>query len=243
MHPSITRGFAAILVVCPMPAAAQAAIEGVVAAPAAAAPAASAIVVPLAPPTGNAVLHTGTDVRFRLLQELTTEDKRLRVGDRFRLEVSEPVLVQGVTVVPVGTSAVGEITQVRNKGMWGKSGKFTARLLYLTANGRQIRLTGEFDDKGVAGGVGAVAVSALVFLPAGFFMTGTSARLPAGTVVGGLIDEDVPLVLPAQAALPPMVVEAVAPVPVGAAQTPTLGTGEGLQPGVEASVVTVSETK
>ena len=104
----------------------------------AAAPA--AVVVPLAPPSGNAVLQTGTEVRFRLLEELTTEDKRLRVGDRFRLEVAEPVLVQGLTVIPVGTPAVGEITEVRNKGMWGKSGKFTARFLYLTVNAANPKL-------------------------------------------------------------------------------------------------------
>ena len=233
MQFSTTRGLAAILAVCSMPAAAQATLEGAAVAPAAATSAPAAVVVPLAPPSGNAVLRSGTDVRFRLLEELTTQDKKLRVGDHFRLEVAEPVLVQGVTVVPIGTSAVGEITEVRNKGMWGKSGKFTARLLYLNANGRQIRLTGEFDDKGVAGGVGAVAVSALVFLPAGFFMTGTSARLPAGTVVGGLIDEDVPLVLQAQAApLPPLAVEAPAPTALGASETD-----------VQASIVPVSETK
>ena len=212
------RGFAALLAACSAPVAAQTAPETALVA----APATQTVVVPLAPPTGNAVLNTGTDVRFRLLQELTTEDKALRVGDRFRLEVAEPIMIQGVTVVPVGTPAVGEITQVRNKGMWGKSGKFTARLLHLTVNGRQIRLTGEFDDKGRAGGVGAVAVSALVFLPAGFFMTGTSARLPAGTVVGGFIDEDVPLAMQAHTAAPPPLAVgnptiAAAPMAIGAA--------------------------
>jgi hypothetical protein len=201
MTRSILGGSAAILVICSAPASAQSAPQAV--APFASAPAEASVIVPVVPQAGNAVLANGTDVRFRLLEELTTEDKRLRVGDRFRLEVAEPVVVQGATVIPVGTSAVGEITEVRNKGMWGKSGKFSARLLYLTVGGRQVRLTGEFDDKGRAGGVGAVAVSALVFLPAGFFMTGTSARLPAGTVVGGFIDENVPLALQAQAAPPP----------------------------------------
>jgi hypothetical protein len=77
--------------------------------------------------------------------------------------------------------------------MWGKSGHFDLRLLYLRVGDRQIRLSGTRDDKGKAGGVGAVAVSAIVFLPAGFFMTGTSARLPAGTVIKGFLDEDVPV--------------------------------------------------
>jgi hypothetical protein len=159
--------------------------------------------VPIAaPPMTNAVLRVGTEVPFRLAEELTTQGKKLRVGNRFHLETSEAVMVQGVVVIPVGSPAVGEITDVRNKGMWGKSGHLAARLLYVTVNGRQIRLSGAFDDKGVAGGVGAVAVSALVFLPAGFFMTGTSARVPMGTVVKGFIDEDVPLAIPAAAQAP-----------------------------------------
>lgn len=155
-----------------------------------------------APTTGNAILRTGTEVPLRLLEELTTKRKALRVGQRFRMETSEPVIVQGVTVIPVGSPAVGEITDVRNKGMWGKSGHLGARILYVTVNGRQIRLSGAFDDKGVAGGVGAVAVSALVFWPAGFFMTGTSARVPTGSIIKSFVDEDVPLAIAATAPAP-----------------------------------------
>jgi len=168
----------------------------------AAAPAAAPAAPIAAPATTTAILRVGTEVPLRLAEELTTQGKKLRVGNRFHLETSEPVMVQGVTVIPVGSPAVGEITDVRNKGMWGKSGHLAARLLYVTVNGRQIRLSGGFDDKGVAGGVGAVAVSALVFLPAGFFMTGTSARVPAGSVVKSFIDEDVPLAMPVAAQAP-----------------------------------------
>jgi hypothetical protein len=169
-----------------------------------------------APTTINAILRVGTVVPLRLSEELTTKGKKLRVGDRFHLETSEPVMVQGVNVIPVGSPAVGEITDARNKGMWGKSGHLAARILYVTVNGRQIRLSGAFDDKGVAGGVGAVAVSSLVFLPAGFFMTGTSARVPMGSVVKGFIDEDVPLAM-AVAAQAPLQVGAPAPMQVQSA--------------------------
>lgn len=175
------------------------------------APAAQPAVSPIiAPPAGNAVLRVGTEVPLRLKEELTTKGKKIRVGYRFHLETSEPVVVQGVTVIPVGSPAVGEITNVRNKGMWGKSGKLNARILYVMVNGRQIRLTGQFDDKGTAGGIGAVAVSAVVFLPAGFFMTGTSAKVPMGAIVKAFVDEDVPLAMPA-AALQPLAVAAPAP--------------------------------
>lgn len=181
-----------------------------------------------APVSGNAILRVGTEIPLRLSQELTTKGKQLRVGDRFHLETSEPVMVQGVNVVPVGSPAVGEITDVRNKGMWGKSGHLAARILYVTVNGRQIHLSGTFDDKGVAGGVGAVAVSTLVFLPAGFFMTGTSAKVPAGTVVKSFVDEAVPLSIPVAAMAPmqvgvptaPMTVPVSAPAAAPAPTTP-----------------------
>jgi len=181
-----------------------------------ASPIAPAIVAPVASAPTMAVLRAGTEIPLRVSEELTTKGKKLRVGSRFRLETSEPVIVQGVTIIPVGSPAMGEITDVRNKGMWGKSGHLTARLLYVTANGRQVRLSGGFDDKGVAGGIGATAVAAIVFLPAGFFMTGTSAKIPMGTVVKGFIDEDVPLSIPSEAMV--MVVGApAAPIQVAPA--------------------------
>lgn len=169
--------------------------------------------------TSNAVLRTGTEVPLTLSEELTTKGKKLRVGQRFRMETAEAVVVQGATVIPAGSPAIGEITDVRNKGMWGKSGHFGARILYVTVNGRQIRLSGAFDDKGTAGGIGATAVSAIVFLPAGFFMTGTSARLPIGTPVKGFIDEDVPLAMAAAGPAPLTVAAPILPVVVDAIET------------------------
>lgn len=167
------------------------------------------------------VLRAGTEIPVRTRTELTTEHKALRVGQRFEVETSEAVLLNGQVVLPAGTTGVGEVTMVRNKGMWGKSGHFAVRLLYLRVGTREIKLNGTIDDKGTAGGAGAVAVSALVFLPAGFFMTGTSARLPAGTAIKGFLDEDVPVEFAAGSAPPPLVVGAPAvPVVPVAAGTP-----------------------
>ena len=181
--------------------------------------------LPSAPPIqalnpNTAFLRVGTEVPLVLSEELSTKNKQLKTGQRFQMEVSAAVLVQGVVVIPVGSPAVGEITEARNKGMWGKSGKFSARVLYVIVNGRQIRLTGSFDQKGTAGGVGAVAVSAIVFAPAGFFMTGKSAVLPIGSPVKSFVDEDVPLAMEAQAPAP---LQVAAPAPVLApAATPAL---------------------
>ena len=181
------------------------------------------------PPKANAVLRAGAPVALRLMEEITTEKKSARVGQRFMLEVAAPVEVNGVVVIPAGTPAWGEVTGVRNKGMWGKSGKLDARLLYLRVDGRQIRLAGTFDDKGVTGTAGVVG--AVVLIPiAGFFMTGTSAKLPKGGAVSAFIDEDVvlafkpvaaepmqvPVSAPAMEVSTPMVVPTPAPAPASA---------------------------
>ena len=181
-----------------------------------AAPVSAQTVEPAVAPvvSANAMLRAGTPVSLKLLEEVTTKEKAARVGQRVQLELAAPVELGGVTVIPAGTPAWAELTGVRNKGMWGKSGKLDAQLLYLRVNGRQIRLSGAFDDKGVTGTAGVVG--AIVLLPvAGFFMTGTSAVLPKGGAVSGFIDEDVELSFaadkPAPLAVAPASPAAVSP--------------------------------
>lgn len=167
-------------------------------------------------PAANNVLRTGTEIQLKMEEPLTTEGKKLRVGQHFRLSVIEPVSVGGQIVIPVGSPAVGEITEVRNKGMWGKSGHLTASLLNVSVNGRQIRLTGTFDDKGVTGTAGVVA--AVAFVPVvGFFTTGTSAKIAAGSQVKGFIGEDVPLVFAEAKPAEPVTVPVAAGTSIAAA--------------------------
>lgn len=155
----------------------------------------------------TSVLRAGTSVPLKTLVGLTTEGKKLKVGHRFELEVAEAVSVDGQVVIPVGSPAVGEVTSVRNKGMWGKSGHIETRMLYVRANGRQIRLSGSIDDKGVTGTAGVVAAAVLVPV-VGFFVTGTSAQIPAGSNITGFVQEDVPV---AFSAPPPLAITVPAP--------------------------------
>jgi hypothetical protein len=179
----------------------------------------------LAPATPN-ILRAGTEVPLIMREELTTKKKKLRVGQRFQMEVSADVTQNGVTVIPAGTPAVGEITEVRNKGMWGKSGYIGARVVSLNLAGRHIRLTGTFDDKGVTGTGGVVASVALIPL-AGFFTTGTSAFIASGSGVKSFLDEDISYLPPAPK--PPIVLPAtaIASAPVvqpAASSTPAIQT-------------------
>lgn len=177
-----------------------------------AAPQAAQAVAVIEPAQQLNYLRAGTEVPLVTREELTTKKKKLRVGQRFQMEVASDVTANGVTVIPVGTPAVGEITEVRNKGMWGKSGYINARVVSLRLGDRHIRLTGSFDDKGVTGTGGVVASIALVPL-AGFFTTGTSAFIATGSGIKGFLDEDIAF---RAVQVQPKVIE----VPVSAAPPP-----------------------
>src|SRR3569833_39855 len=130
-------------------------------------------------PPQQSVLRACTEVPLKLEEGLDSNNKTLREGQQFRMSVGSDVRLGNVVVIPAGSPATGEITDLRRKGMWGKSGRINARVLSVRVGDRLIRLTGTFDDKGVTGTAGVVA--AIAFVPiAGFFMTGTSAKIPAG---------------------------------------------------------------
>jgi ribosome-associated protein YbcJ (S4-like RNA binding protein) len=140
-------------------------------------------------PASASILRAGTEVPLVMAETITTNGKKLRVGQRVRLNVASPVMLGGSVVIPSGAPAEAEITDVRNKGMWGKSGRIEARVLNVRVDGRLVRLTGTFDDKGVTGTAGVVGAIALVPI-AGFFVTGTSAIIPAGGAIKAFLDED-----------------------------------------------------
>ncbi len=168
-------------------------------------PAQAAAIAPAAPqavilqaPAEN-MLRAGTAVPLVMAESITTNGKKLRVGQRVRLTVGSDVRLGTAVVIPAGSQAEAEVTDVRNKGMWGKSGRIEARVLNVRVGDRLIRLSGTFDDKGVTGT--AAVVGAVLLLPvAGFFMTGTSANIPAGSGVKAFLDEDLKIAMTASAA-------------------------------------------
>ena len=141
--------------------------------------------------TGN-VLRAGAPVPIALSEALTTKGKRLKVGQRVQLEVAQDVLLNGRVVIPARSPVEGVLTEVRNKGMWGKSGGIHLQIKSVNINGTSIRLKGDMDsrgDTGTAGVVGAIAILPL----AGFFVTGTSAEMPLNMPGRAFLDQDISL--------------------------------------------------
>lgn len=143
-----------------------------------------------APAAVGPVLPAGTTVRLRMLSSLNSQDSK--AGQQFDLETADDVLLDGRVVIPRGSPATGELTFVKKKGMWGKSGKLEGRIVSVRTGGRDIALRGTLNDKGVTGTAGVVG--AIAVLPiAGFFVTGTSADIPSGTTIMSKTESDIPV--------------------------------------------------
>lgn len=151
----------------------------------------------LVPSTSELVLRHGTRIPMQTVQPLSS--KRALQGQRFDLEVSEDVRVDGLLVIPRGARGAGEVSRVVEKGMMGKPGKLEVRVMYVEIGGTRIRLDGKAKDKGASGAGGVVLAAPLIGMTGAAFIKGKSAVIPAGSIIDGFVFQDVPLVRPASA--------------------------------------------
>lgn len=159
----------------PEPVATQA--EQVIAEPAASAAAATPL-----------ILRRDTPVHFMVVSEVTT--KTHVAGHRFKLRVDKPVIIDGVVVIPVGATAWGEVLNAKKSGNVGKAGSLEAKLLYIESNGLRIPISGTNAAKG-AGGGGETALGILALGPFGLFAKGNNAKIKAGELMTGFVEQDV----------------------------------------------------
>lgn len=148
------------------------------------------VVAPPAAPAdrpGAIVVAKDTMVRLMVLNEVNTNSAK--PGDRFVLRVDENVIVNGATVIPVGSKAYGEVTRVKSNGGVGKAGSVGAKLLYVELGEDRIPITGEGVSKGRKEGGGVVLASA-IWGPFGLLMKGGPGKLKAGHIFNGYIPAD-----------------------------------------------------
>jgi hypothetical protein len=133
----------------------------------------------------TAVPPTGTPVRLMILREVNS--RKAKPGERFKLRVDEPVYINGTPVIPVGSTAWGEIVSVKQNGAVGQGGRLAAKLLYVELSGGRLPLRGEPSDRGDGNGAG-VALAVVGFGILGLLTGGDSARLKAGDMFTGYVD-------------------------------------------------------
>ena len=146
----------------------------------------------------NAVLPAGTEVKLRLAQELTTKGDGLQENDTFVMTVTQDVRHDGYVVIPRGSRALGRVTFLTSKGMFGKSGKMDIEIDYVEVAGRTIKLDGTYRQEGEGNTLATVGGVVLVGVFGGF-ITGKSARMPQGRELTAFVEEPVELAFPARA--------------------------------------------
>ena len=119
----------------------------------------------------------------------TISSKKSVKGDLLYLKVAAPLTVDGLTVIPVGTVVVAQLTRADPRGAFGKSGTLDVQLLYAELPGGTVRVSGALEARG-KGGADDAAATAAAFLVLPFIKTGRSAEIPAGSEVSARLDRD-----------------------------------------------------
>jgi len=124
---------------------------------------------PVSAVSAPAVLAVGTALSGSLQSTLSTD--KSQVGEAVRLRVTEPVVVEGRTVVPVGSFVHGTVTHVRSAGRVHGAAELTVRFTELeVASGDRHAITCE-PLRRVIKGDGKE----------------TAAEIGGGTAVGGIL--------------------------------------------------------
>lgn len=154
-------------------------------------PAVETAPVPAAAPPAIATRTIPHDTPVELMATVEVSTANVVAGTRFKLRVNRPIDIDGRTVVPVGAWAYGEVLSADESGSLGKSGRMTARLLYLQLGDVQIPMEGDVSEKGRGAGsaVGAVLLGGWI----GLFHRGNNAKIKAGETVMGFISQDATL--------------------------------------------------
>ncbi|SFP47165.1 hypothetical protein [Sphingomonas rubra] len=144
----------------------------------------ASLVVSTAAAASPVTIPAGTSVRLVTAQPLSS--KTQVKGDLVALRTAEDVRVGDVVAVPKGTAATGQVAEARAKGAMGMAGRLEIRPLYLTLDGRTVRLAGA---EGEHGGVQPGAILGMLLVAPLF--TGKSAVIPEGTPLRAVVAKTV----------------------------------------------------
>jgi hypothetical protein len=144
------------------------------------------------------VLEDGTPIKLRLNRNVSSADAQ--VGDGVDFEVLEEIVVNGVTVIPKGSLALGTVTEAQPKRRMARGGKLDMNLDNVRlADGEKaaVRAVKEARGGGHTGAMtaGIVATGLLLWPAAPFFlfMHGKDVTVPKGAEITAYVNGDVKL--------------------------------------------------
>jgi hypothetical protein len=142
---------------------------------------------PLPNSQGKFVLTTGTPLKLKFKETITS--KTAQENTNIEFEVSEPVQVNGITVIARGATAKGIIAEVKKARMLGRKGKINIILKEVQlVTGERVAVRAS-QNKGGGLSAGTIALSAII-TPIFLLMGGKEAKYPAGTEFTAFVDGD-----------------------------------------------------
>lgn len=158
-------------------------------------PVAPAVAIPLAQPSSACcVIPALTVVSIEILS--TVNSQANKIGENFAIRLAEPIVINGQTIVPAGTTGSGDVVHAAKSRFGGKPGELIIAVRYLEHLGQRIPLRslkfgpGSGKDNGgtaQAIGIAGGAVGGLVSM----FITGGEVNVPAGTIAQAKTSADV----------------------------------------------------
>jgi len=148
------------------------------------------------PPSETFLLKADTEIHLRLLAPVASNTHKR--GERFPLEVAEPVMVDGAIVIPAGAQGEGEVVHAAKSGFGGRAGELILVSRLLHVGDQTVKL------RSFSAGNGADRVNlalGLSFVVVGLFVNGKDIALPAGTNVFAKVatDHSLPALAPGPA--------------------------------------------
>ena len=149
----------------------------------------------------GARLATGTLVVITL-DEAVGSNSRKR-GDKFAIELAEPIVIDGRTVAPAGSKGMGEVVYADPSGGGGTPGKLVLAARYIDAGAVRIRLKAFNLSAGGESDFRSLALATAVIGVGVFLINGGEVLYPVGTHASAKIAEDVLFPVDAPAGGPP----------------------------------------
>jgi hypothetical protein len=141
---------------------------------------------PPAPPK-KVTIPAGTQLTIRLDNPLDSE--RNQVGDSFHGSLSNPIVLEGETVIPSGAEVVGRVAEVKSAGRFAGNSVLTLELTALSVNGRSYNIqtnqwsrAGNGEGKSTATKVGVGTAAGAIL--GGIFGGGKGAAIGAAAGAG-----------------------------------------------------------
>lgn len=124
-------------------------------------------------------IYEGTVVRVRLNE--TLDSRTAEMGELVSLEVVDPIMVDGITVIEAGAKVTGKVIEsVKNKNL-GRKGKLDFTIDFAKAiDGQNVPLSSNIKQGGKDAVVGVVAAAAIIN-PLALLIKGKAAIIDKGT--------------------------------------------------------------